>query len=137
MTQPLKKSEELYHICGDVADPSGSGKRGVQSSMDLTKGALGHPTVVYEHAGQRYGSVTGRNCASAGVHLICPLCSIAERPHGLTVRQSQKQMEFRDGRLSVEPFGCTWETEPELRRAFGLATCPWRVAIQNNIAKDV
>lgn len=40
------------------------------------------------------------------------------------------------GLLSVEEFGCTWELEPDLRRSFGLATCPWRVAIDKNIVRD-
>lgn len=41
------------------------------------------------------------------------------------------------GRLSVEPFACTWEATPELQRDFGLARCPWRVAIDNNVARNI
>lgn len=41
------------------------------------------------------------------------------------------------GRISIEPFGCTWEEEPDLKRAgFGLSCCDWKVSITNNIAKD-
>lgn len=40
------------------------------------------------------------------------------------------------GRLSVEPFSCTWEEEPDLRRAFGMQRCTWRVRIDNNIARS-
>jgi hypothetical protein len=35
-----------------------------------------------------------------------------------------------------EPFNCTWEEEPELRRAH-FAVCQWRVIVENNIARDV
>ena len=48
----------------------------------------------------------------------------------------QNQDELR-GRLSVEPFKCTWEESPDLRREFGFSRCGWSVAIDNNIVKDV
>ena len=48
----------------------------------------------------------------------------------------QNQDELR-GRISIEPFGCTWEAEPELRRGFGFSCCEWNVAIKNNIVVDV
>ena len=35
-----------------------------------------------------------------------------------------------------DPIKCTWEEEPELRRAH-FAGCQWRVVIENNIARDV
>lgn len=41
------------------------------------------------------------------------------------------------GRISIEPFACTWEATPELQRDFGLARCPWRVAIDNNVARNI
>lgn len=41
------------------------------------------------------------------------------------------------GRISIEPFGCTWEAEPTLRRQFGFGVCNWKVAIDNNIARDL
>ncbi len=48
----------------------------------------------------------------------------------------QNQDELR-GRISIEPFGCTWEEDPTLKRAgFGLSCCDWKVSITNNIAKD-
>lgn len=40
------------------------------------------------------------------------------------------------GRISIEPFGCTWEAEPELRRDFGFSCCNWKISITNNVAKD-
>jgi len=55
---------------------------------------------------------------------------------------SEKQMKHcfpsgAGGLLSVEEFACSWEVEPELRRHFGFAVCPWRVVIENNVIKDV
>ena len=48
----------------------------------------------------------------------------------------QNQDELR-GRISIEPFGCTWEEDPTLKRAgFGLSCCDWKISITNNIAKD-
>jgi len=41
------------------------------------------------------------------------------------------------GRISIEPFGCTWEAEPELRREFGFSCCEWNVVIENNIMRDI
>lgn len=44
------------------------------------------------------------------------------------------------GALSVEAFGCTWEADPSFRRAGrgigGFSICPFRVAIDQNIARD-
>lgn len=47
----------------------------------------------------------------------------------------QSKDELR-GRISIEPFGCTWEEEPDLQRDFGFSCCNWKVSISNNIAKD-
>lgn len=55
----------------------------------------------------------------------------------------QHKDEIR-GRISIEPFKCTWEENPdENRGATGVvgglisACCDWAVAIDNNIARDV
>jgi hypothetical protein len=48
----------------------------------------------------------------------------------------QNQDELR-GRISIEPFGCTWEEDPELKREFGFSCCNWKIAIDNNVARDV
>lgn len=42
----------------------------------------------------------------------------------------------RGGTLSVEPFSCTWEETPDLRRGFGLQRCPWQnIKIDKNVAR--
>jgi hypothetical protein len=99
------------------------------------------------------------------LHLICPVCTPkhlvpctcteAERPlcpscegtgetkpapHGLSIKSSQKAMSWDPVRgLSVERFGCTWELPAANagRLEFGLGLCPWRVAIDHGIARDV
>ena len=77
------------------------------------------------------------------VHLICPRCH-----HMLSVSAERKHIEFdpnahpeQGGRLSIEPFECTWEI-PEADKhtpgilAGGLSLCRWRAAIDKNVAKD-
>ncbi len=61
---------------------------------------------------------------------------------GFTTEELVRELglQHRDellGRISIEPFGCTWEEEPELKRDFGMSCCTWKVAINNNIARDV
>lgn len=48
------------------------------------------------------------------------------------------------GRISIEPFGCTWEEEEDVNKGGSMiggglisACCNWRVVIENNIARDV
>lgn len=41
------------------------------------------------------------------------------------------------GSFSTEEIACSWELEPDLRRSFGLAVCPWRAVIENNIIREV
>ena len=65
------------------------------------------------------------------------------RQLGLTYQQLAMKLGLQhvdqlQGVLTIEnPIKCTWEAEPELRRSHGLAICPWRVVIENNIARDV
>jgi len=98
------------------------------------------------------------------IHILCPMCAINGHQHALLFDQSQKGMTyermtppppFRDwssddiqnalaggidiksgGRLSVEPFACTWEETGELERGFGLGRCTWKVFIDNNVVKS-
>jgi hypothetical protein len=48
------------------------------------------------------------------------------------------------GRISIEPFGCTWEEEADVNKGGSMiggglisSCCNWRVVIENNIARDV
>jgi hypothetical protein len=62
-----------------------------------------------------------------------PEHSTSELVQGLGL---QNQDELR-GLISVEPFKCTWEESPELKREFGFSRCGWSVAIKNNIVVDI
>lgn len=41
------------------------------------------------------------------------------------------------GRISVEPFACTWESDPLPGREYSFSRCPWKVAIDNNYVRSV
>lgn len=80
------------------------------------------------------------------VHLICPRCR-----HQLRVTSDRKKIEYdpndynfksRGGRLSIEPFQCTWEL-PEAGdqhtpgiRSGGLTLCKLTIGISDNRARD-
>lgn len=146
MNAPAK---ELYLVAGDQPDPMGGSVRGQAGQMNLTQTALGHPFIrwrdfllvadVYKIAGQ-----------PMYVHIICPRCLNAlkigedhkaisyepDRPPKIAPFLANAAVVNYDGSLSVEAFECTWELGPE-RRNFGTGLCRWRVAIDDNIAKDI
>ncbi len=146
-------SRELFHLAGDVPDPAGTGLRGRASTLRLDRTAMGHPKIVYKDF-LLEGDVYALPDAPKYLHLICPLCRRA-----LRITQDNKTIDYDPalapkivpqlrncgvddgpywgGALSVERFECTWETDPEIRRQFGLAMCNWRVEIENNVARDV
>lgn len=147
-------SKEIFHIAGDAPDPTGTTRnRGVASTMRLDRTALGHPKIAYKDF-LLEADVYALPDAPMYVHIICPLCRNA-----LRITQDNKAIDYDPkrvpkivthlrncgiedmphwgGTLSVERFECTWESDPEIRRQFGLARCNWRVEIENNIARDV
>lgn len=158
--------KEVFHVAGDQPDPTGhTDLRGVAPGYNLTRSALGHPKVLFMLYGEPV-ILTVDVYAIAGepmnLHLMCPVCIALGRDHvALRIVEGQKAFSYEPGAqvplwpgwsrdeirhnypeglgglLNVEPFGCTWEETPELRRGFGLATCTWRVAIVNNIARPV
>lgn len=97
----------------------------------------------------------------------CPVCLVKhphkEPPNDLTIKADQKSIELDAnalpkfpgfstvevaqglglglgdirGRITIEPFGCVWEEEEDLKRDFGLSCCPWNVRIVNNVMTDV
>lgn len=142
------RREELVHLAGDAPDPLAevhgfehARGTGIASTVNLTKTAKGHPKIRYKDF-----LITADVYELAGepmkIHLICPRCR-----HALWIRADRKHIDYdvtadvdNGGRLSVEPFMCTWEldAEPGARRMeFGLSLCKWRVAIDNNVARDV
>lgn len=124
-------TEELYTIKEDALDPAGTGQVGKSATIGLNKSAVAKPLIRYKDfviEADLY-NMDGEFM----VHLYCPKCRNA-----LSIKGSQKKIDYStsDG-LSVEPFMCTWELDPEGRRMeFGLGLCRWKVGISNNIARD-
>lgn len=129
---PVNALEDIYEIKGDAKDPLGQVEGGRSSTIGFSKAAIGRPVV-------RYGNFL-LTCDVYGVgeglyvHLYCPKCRNA-----LSIPATKKQIDYDRVKnvLSVEPFRCTWETDPEGRRMeFGLGMCGWSVGISNNVARD-
>lgn len=140
-------------------DPTGTGLMGWSpDGVDLTRGAV-RPVIHYRG---RHGEafLTADVYAPQGlpryILITCPVCENA-----LTIKEDRKAFELDLERtprfpgfvipelliglglphigplLSMEPIRCTWESEPSLRRGFGLGICTFSVAITHNIARDV
>lgn len=147
-------------------DPLGRGNVGRSSGVDFRKSAAGHPIVHYDGKHGRgflVLDVYKLIGAPMYVHLVCPACSNRghEQEASLRIGEENKKMSYEPdgvpkfagfnldevvrgmgqpshgGLISIEPFRCTWEIEPTLRRDFGFSVCEWSVAIDNNIARDV
>lgn len=136
MTHASQKARELVHIGGDVPDPVfGTGKRGIQSTVDFEKTALGHPEIRYTaRDGTAYvitADVYKQEGSPLEVLLFCPLCSKKGDMHTLKIREDRKKIEYDEERvvLSIAAFKCTWHG------AHG--ACQWAVEIDENVARDV
>jgi hypothetical protein len=154
---------EAFSIKDDgarMADPTGTGLIGRSSGIDLSKSALGHPVILYRAKDGQDVLLTADVYAlpdqPLSVHVYCPLCK-----NHLTIRQDNKAIDYDrnapvsipgystawllaelnvadlGGRLSIEPFRCTWEEQPDLRRSYGFGVCGWSVAIDGNVARHV
>jgi hypothetical protein len=146
------KERELFHICGDVPDPSGqSGAMGYQSKIDLSKSKFGEPSIFYrDRAGREFdltADVYKFEGAPLEIVLLCPRCSTEKTPHALKISSDHKRIEYdprelvgRGGRLNVERIKCTWEIDGTKAVALvgsSLNLCNWHVVIENNVARDV
>lgn len=146
--------EEVYEIAssgvpgeqGPIATPDliQSGPKGGTSRIDLERRPLGRVMVrlrkpvadvaimevdIYP-AAPGTPLMTDRPMLEALV--LCPRCR-----HQLRIGCDRKRIDFDPtrnladgGRLSIEPFQCTWELE-DFR---GSGMCHYRVAIDNNVA---
>lgn len=129
--------EELVHLAGDAPDPMGTGLLGQQASVNLTKTALGHPKIRYRDVVIE-ADVYALPGEPMHVHILCPKCRNA-----LRIPADRKRIEYDPkggppqdgGRISIETFECTWEVSAD-RQQFGVGLCRWRVAVENNIARD-
>ena len=145
-------------MAGNVPDPRGGDLRGVEAGYDFTGGALGHPQIWTPFVYKGVPLVLEPDVYDDHIHLICPVCLVEERgEHGLRIRKDAKAYEYEPlrepptfpgwtpdqmriafpnglrGRLSVEPFRCTWESQADLSRGFGLQKCSFSASIRNNV----
>jgi hypothetical protein len=137
----------------------------VAAGYDLTKTAIGHPMLHYALPDGKElileADVYKIGDEPMYIYLNCPLCLMAGKTVQLCIRADHKQLSYEPtarvpafpgwseeqmrhaypkgagGLLSVEEFACTFEVEPELRRQFGFAVCPWRVVIDKNVVINV
>lgn len=130
LAEPTDSGRELMHLAGDP-------DTGLMSTVSLSQSAIAHPIVRYKEFVLEL-DVYKTPDEPMYVHLICPRCH-----NMLTISAKRKRMELRDGGerkggiISIEPFECTWEMEPNGRRVgFGLGLCRLKLAIDENIAKD-
>lgn len=145
--QRLMGSRDLVQLAGDAPDPTGIGPNGMASTYRLNRSAIANPIVEYHPGRADYAIITCDVYAHPGepmfLHLICPRCR-----NPLRIGADRKHIELEigagpnaQGRLSVEPFECTWEAPGAGKHVPGLigggvSLCRWRAAIDNNVAKD-
>lgn len=125
---------ELVHLAGDM-------DTGLSSTIALSSGKR-EVIVVYKDF-----VLTCDVYALPGqpieVHLICPRCRKA-----LRVTSERKTIDFdpsagdpkKGGRLSIEPFQCTWELGGDKHVpglvGGGISLCRWTAGIDDNVARD-
>jgi hypothetical protein len=153
-------SNELFSIAGDSPQPS----QGLRATGDEAK-----PIVLWR---DRLLTLDVYQLPNQPMYVIlyCPICMGGEKnDRSLRITADNKAIDFDPtampkipgftpaelvanlglqhprqvaGRISIEPFGCTWEAEDDLHHRAtehigGFSVCPWNVEITNNIAKDV
>lgn len=155
------KKEEMIPLAGDgdptgtglvdqgriAPDPARTGLVGATSGvhLDRTKDC----TVVIRYKDRLIeADVYAFPGAPMKIVLLCPRCGNA-----LNIESDKKQLElvkhvpeqigsfWNHGKLSVEPFECTWELPDAGQHVPGLVSagtslCRWKVGISNNIARD-
>jgi hypothetical protein len=125
---------ELVHLAGDMDS-------GLSHTVDLASGKR-EVTVTYKDfvlTVDVYQIPDEPTC----VVLICPRCR-----HALRISADRKQIDFDPkagdpklgGRLSIEPFQCTWELTADKHVpgivGGGISLCKWTAGIEKNVARD-
>ena len=138
----LSPTEEIFELEKGVVDPTGHDPNmvGYRSSVLLDKSKI--PIQVrYKDFLLEVDLYLNGEGNPDKVLLLCPQCR-----NQLQITSERKAISFEPnalkefgGRLNIEPFKCTWEKDSSKdgrRMEFGLGLCGWRVAIDNNVAKD-
>ena len=155
--QPNKK--EAYPIAGDHS------VRTSFTGANLTNSTLVKPIVLWRDRLLTL-DVYAVEGAPPYIILFCPLCRRRDpdSDHSLRICGDNKKIdlainaipnipgfttpelvqylglpgtEHLRGRISVETFGCSWESDPTSKKEFGFGVCGWRVKIDDNIAREV
>lgn len=122
------RTEEIFTIKDDAKDPLNTGLVGKEGLTSFDKSAIARPQVRWKNFVLTMDVY--RLDDEVMVHLYCPRCQNA-----LKISSKRKDIGLHEGKLSVEPFKCTWELE-EARREFGVGLCNWSVGIKDNVAYD-
>jgi len=153
---PAKR--ELVHLAGDAPDPYGTDKRGLSSTVSLSRSAIAHPYVFY---GDKVLVLDAYKADGEALklHITCPRCGnnsmissdrkdieldLNALPPADKLRElppHEQQEAAQGGRISVSVFECSWELPNAGAHRPGAFTvgetlCRWRVGISKNIAKD-
>jgi hypothetical protein len=129
----------MYQIGGDAPDPAGTGLLGHTSQVNVgNAGKIGiamirYGDVVLEADVYRVGTEPTR------VIMHCPRCR-----HVVTIQGQHKRIDYappapgleaQGGSISIERFTCPWELTDQ--KELGGELCRLRVAVDNNIAREV
>jgi hypothetical protein len=146
-------------------DPTGTGLMGWSPpGVDLTMCAV-RPLIHYKgRHGEHF--LTADVYALPGVPryimIMCPVCAMnnPDANNSLKISEDNKKfdldlermasfpgfstpellhglrLENLGPRFSCEPFRCTWESQPSLRRGFGFGVCDFAISVTNNIGRD-
>ncbi len=155
MTDPMNQSaphEEIYTIKASDPDPHGSGLMGASSHINLERAALAHPLIRLAKPEGEVAIIEADVYAAEvegglEILILCPRCR-----QQLRITSDRKEMQFEPtppefdprrqamvvrGKLSIEPFQCTWEMpDAPGRSPFGSTLCRWAVGVDNNLARS-
>jgi len=121
------EAEELFRIREDVADPTGSGQRGVSFEYQLGATAIAHPSIRWRDR------LTTADVYEQGdhlmVHLFCPQCgqnlAIHSNKKRVRLNRAENRIDIGERRNPDAALHCSWDE------------CDWRAVVEDNIAKDV
>lgn len=114
----MDNNEELYEIKHDVADPTGSGRRGTSVGMDLRNNALAHPQIRFRDRVSECDLYASED--ELMIHMYCPRCENANQ-----ISSKKKRVTWSGERISIEVFQCTWPG------------CGLRMVVEDNLGREV
>jgi len=110
-----KSDNSLFTVDRNINDPAGTGLRGMAPGYDLTRGATGHPQLLWvrKNGGDIFLEadvyVTPGQPALTLLYINCPICMAHGRVVQLCIRQGQKSIDYQPDRRPPNFPG--WNTE--------------------------